>query len=111
MNVFFQRRFLPYFSTQFFGAFNDNVFKNALIIIFTYHIIVSSSSMLVNFAAILFILPFFIFSPLAGQLADKYEKSSLIRKIKNLEIIIMLLGAIGIYLQSTVWMLAVLFLM
>lgn len=111
MNVFFQRRFFPYFATQFLGAFNDNVFKNALIIIFTYHLVVSSSGMLVNLAAILFILPFFLFSPLAGQLADKYEKSTLIRKIKNLEILIMLLGAIGVYLQSTIWMLVVLFLM
>ena len=113
MTLFKQRRFLPYFITQFLGAFNDNVFKNALVIIFTYQLVSqsSSSSVLVNIAALIFILPFFLFSPLAGQLADKYEKSALIRKIKWLEIIIMLLGCLGLYLNSTSVLLGVLFLM
>ena len=113
MTLFKQRRFLPYFITQFLGAFNDNVFKNALVIIFTYHLVSQSSgsSILVNIAALLFILPSFLFSPLAGQLADKYEKSCLIRNIKWLEIVIMLAGCFGLYLQSMPVLLGVLFLM
>ncbi len=67
--------------------------------------------MLVNIAAGLFILPFFLFSPLAGQLADKFEKAMLIRRIKLLEIAIMLLGAIAFYLQNTGLLVAILFLM
>ncbi len=113
MSLFQKRRFLPYFLTQFLGAFNDNVFKNALVIVFTYHLAANSnnSDVLVNLAAIIFILPFFLFSPFAGQLADKYEKSRLIRRIKTAEICIMVLGAIGLYWQSVPWMLFVLFLM
>jgi len=113
MALFKQRRFLPYFITQFLGAFNDNVFKNALVIIFTYQLVSQSSdsSILVNIAALVFILPFFLFSPLAGQLADKYEKSALIRKIKWLEIVIMLVGCFGLYLQSVVVLLGTLLLM
>ena len=113
MTLFKQRRFLPYFITQFLGAFNDNVFKNALIIIFTYHLVSESSgsSILVNIAALVFILPFFLFSSFAGQLADKYEKSGLIRKIKWFEVVIMLIGCLGLYLQSMSVLLVVLFLM
>lgn len=113
MVLFKQRHFLPYFITQFLGAFNDNVFKNSLVIIFTYKIVSESSdsSILVNLAALVFILPFFLFSPLAGQLADKYEKSGLIRKIKWLEIAIMLVGCLGLYLQSTTVLLVTLFFM
>jgi len=113
MSLFKERRFLPYFLTQFLGAFNDNIFKNALLIIVTYHLVLSSvsSDTLVNLAAMLFILPFFLFSPLAGQLAEKYEKSLLIRRIKMIEILLMILGAIGLYLQSVPWLLFVLFLM
>lgn len=113
MSLFKQRRFLPYFLTQFLGAFNDNIFKNALVIIVTFHLATSSqnSDFLVNIAAIMFILPFFLFSSLAGQLADKYEKSLLIRRIKMVEVLLMLLGAIGLYFQSIPWLLFVLFLM
>ena len=113
MNLFKQQRFLPYFLTQFLGAFNDNIFKNALVIIVTYHLASSSSSSdtLVNVAAMLFILPFFLFSPIAGQLAEKYEKSLLIRRIKMMEILLMLLGALALYFQSIPGLLFVLFLM
>jgi len=106
-----ERRFAPYFFTQFLGAFNDNVFKNALVILLTYKIVSSNSSILVNLAAVVFILPFFLLSPLAGQIADKFEKSGLIRRIKLIEIGIMLLGVIGIYLNSIPWLMAVLFIM
>lgn len=107
-------RFAPYFVTQLLGAFNDNVFKNALVALITFSTIASSganSASLVNIAAALFILPFFLFSALAGQLADKYEKSFLIRRIKLVEIAIMVLGAVAFLLQSLPMLLFVLFLM
>ena len=88
------RRFLPMFVTQFFGALNDNVYKQALLLVITYGWIqqsYASVSTLNNAAALLFILPYFIFSATAGQIADKYERSRLIRGIKVLEIIIMAL--------------------
>lgn len=110
-SLFAQKRFLPYFCTQFLGAFNDNVYKNALIILFTYQLASQNSGVLVNVAAGVFILPFFLFSSLAGQIADKYEKSLLIRRIKLAEIVIMLLGATAIAMQSVVFMLLVLFLL
>jgi 1-acyl-sn-glycerol-3-phosphate acyltransferase len=111
MKLLTESRFAPYFFTQFLGAFNDNVFKNALVILLTYKIVSSHSSILVNLAAVVFILPFFLFSPLAGQVADKYEKSGLIRRIKLIEIGIMLLGVAGIYLNSIPWLMGVLFIM
>lgn len=106
-----QRRFVPYFLTQFLGAFNDNVFKNALIILIAFRIIDQNVNFLTNLGAALFILPFFLFSASAGQLADKYEKSGFIRYIKLAEVIIMLLGAVGFYLNSLPVLMAVLFLM
>jgi 1-acyl-sn-glycerol-3-phosphate acyltransferase len=111
MSLLKQRRFLPYFLTQFLGAFNDNVFKNALVIIITFKIVSQHSSILVNLAAVIFILPFFLFSPLSGQLADKYEKSTLIRRIKWVEIGIMTLGVVGLWLNSIAALLGILFLM
>lgn len=109
-----ERRFAPYFLTQFLGAFNDNVYKNALIILIAFqaaHASVNNSHILVNLSAGLFILPFFLFSASAGQLADKYEKSMLIQRIKLLEIVIMLLAAVGFYLQNITLLMFVLFLM
>ena len=111
--LLFKRRFGPLFVTQFLGAFNDNFFKNALIVLFTF---VMASSLgetlvLINLASALFILPYFLFSPIAGQLADKYEKSSLIQTIKLSEIIIMALAALALWLQSVYAMLFVLFLL
>ncbi len=105
-----EKRFLPFFLTQFFGAFNDNVFKNALVIMIAFKA-GSNSDMLVNLAAALFILPFFLFSAIAGQIADKYEKSSLVRKVKLTEIVIMLIAALGFYINSIPLLLTVLFLM
>ena len=104
-----QRRFLPYFCTQFMGAFNDNIYKNALAILITYTLVLENQAILLNVAAIAFILPFFLFGSTAGQLADKYEKSMLIRRIKIAEIIIMLLGCFAFYFQSISLMLFVLF--
>ncbi len=107
-----QRRFLPFFMTQFCGAFNDNLFKNALIILLTFHLASSLEiHVLVNVSAGLFILPFFIFSATAGQLADKFDKAILMRHVKTIEIIIMLLGAVGIYFENVPLLLSILFLM
>ncbi|MFT3741250.1 MAG: acyl-[ACP]--phospholipid O-acyltransferase [Gammaproteobacteria bacterium] len=106
-----QRYFLPLFLTQFFGACNDNVFKNALVILITYRLTQSSAhaQILVTLAAGFFILPFWLFSALAGQLADKYEKSRLMVYIKLAEIILMVLGAIGFYTQDIALLMGVLF--
>lgn len=107
-------RFLPLFVAQFLGAFNDNVFKNALVILITYRLATASgmnAQMLVTAAAGIFIFPFFIFSATAGQLADKFEKASLIYIIKFAEIIVMLLAVLGFYLQSVSLLITVLFLL
>ncbi|MCB1756038.1 MAG: MFS transporter [Gammaproteobacteria bacterium] len=112
--LFTQRRFWAYFLTQFLGAFNDNVYKNALIVLIAFVAAGSAesdSSTLVNLAAGLFILPFFLFSTLGGQLADKFEKSRLIRVIKLCEIVIMLAAVAAFVLGSLGLSIAVLFLM
>lgn len=112
--LFLETRFRPFFFTQFLGAFNDNLFKNALILLVTFQISLLTRQQidqLVNLAALLFILPFFLFSGLAGQLADKFEKSHLIRIIKFSEILIMLLGAVAYHYQSIPVLLITLFLM
>ena len=109
-----QRRFAPYFVTQLLGAFNDNVYKNALIALIAFNVITTDTAddgLLINLAAGLFILPFFLFSALSGQIADKYEKATLIRYIKVAEIIIMICGVTALVLQSMPLLLAVLFLM
>ncbi len=108
------RRFLPFFLTQFFGALNDNLFKNALLVILVSSGIAANGSetnTLVNMAAGLFIIPFFLFSALAGQLADKYEKSVIIRRIKLAEIFIMLGGVAALWYNEIWLMMAVLFAM
>ena len=108
------RRFLPMFLTQFFGALNDNVYKQALLLVITYGWIQQQPagiSTLNNFAALLFILPYFIFSATAGQLADKYERSQLVRMLKIAEILIMLIGTAGFLLGSLWLLLLALFLM
>ena len=107
-------RFLPIFCTQFLGALNDNVFKNAIVILIAFSLadkMGSNGSILVIIAAGIFILPFFLFSATAGQLADKYEKSMLIRRVKIAEIIIMCVASVGFYLMSAPILLTVLFFM
>ena len=111
-----QKRFAPYFFTQFLGAFNDNVYKNALIILIAFQATtllgkVDNSNSLINLSAGLFILPFFLFSATAGQLADKYEKARLIRRIKLLEIGIMALAVAGFYFKDVYFLMGILFLM
>jgi len=109
-----KRRFVPFFVTQFLGALNDNLYKNGLTVFIAFQsaaISQSDSNDLVNIAAGLFILPFFLFSAIAGQLADKYEKSLLIGRIKQLEIFIMAFAGLAFYLQSTAMLIGLLFLM
>ncbi|WP_150909545.1 MFS transporter [Marinobacter halotolerans] len=109
-----QRRFLPFFLTQFSGAFNDNLFKNILLLLITYTaggLAGLSIDTVVNLAALLFILPFFLFSGIAGQMADKYEKSGFIRWVKLAEIIIMATAAVGLWYQWYELLLLLLFLM
>lgn len=105
-----ERRFLPLFITQFLGAFNDNLFKNAMIFFATYQIF-NSVEQETQFSAIatgIFILPFFLFSALAGQLADTHDKAKIMRIIKAAEVGIMLVGAAGIFLKSLPLMLVAL---
>ncbi len=111
-----QKRFLPFFVTQFLGAFNDNVFKNALIILIAFQGVQLSEGsanvdFLTNMSAGLFILPFFLFSATAGQWIDKNEKSQSIRFIKLMEIVIMLGAAYAFYVGSLYALIALLFLM
>ncbi len=113
-NLMKSNRFLPLFITQFFGAFNDNAFKNAFLIWFTYDIAAkqgSNPAMMVTIAAGLFILPFFLFSATAGQVADKYEQSWLTQKIKLVEIILMILCAVCFFVESVNGLLVILFMM
>jgi 1-acyl-sn-glycerol-3-phosphate acyltransferase len=108
------RRFGPFFWTQFLGAFNDNVYKNALLILIAFQGArwgANNPDLYINLAAGLFVLPFFLFSPLAGQLADKLEKSQLMRLVKLAEIGIMCLAVVGLLMQSLWLLIAVLFLM
>jgi len=107
-------RFRPFFLTQFAGAFNDNLYKTGLTTLIAFQaasVSEQDSNALVNIAAGLFILPFFLFSPIAGQLADKFEKSMLIRRIKLLEVAIMLLGAAAYVFNSIPMLVAILFFM
>jgi len=102
-----QRRFGPFFWTQFLGAFNDNVFKTALLTILTYEALSWTSldpGLLNNLIPGLFILPFVLFSATAGQLADKLEKSKLARYVKLLEIAIMTVAAFG-WMTHQLWLL------
>ena len=107
------RRFLPFFGTQFLGAFNDNMFKNALIVLLTFKAASWTTlkpEVLANLAAGIFILPFFLFSATAGQLADKYDKALLARLVKLLEIGIMLMAGAGFALRSLELLMFALFL-
>ncbi|MDH3287793.1 MAG: MFS transporter [Betaproteobacteria bacterium] len=107
------RRFAPFFGVQFLGALNDNVFKQGLLILLAYQTASFStlqSDVLQNLAQALFVLPFFIFSATAGQLADKFEKSRLISVTVLIELMVMVLGAAGLFLHSLEVLLLALFL-
>ena len=108
------RRFAPFFVTQFLGAFNDNLFKNALVVLLTFQAAswtTLAPEILGNLAAGIFIFPFFIFSATAGQLADKVDKARLARLVKVLEMGIMGVAALGFFLHSLPVLLVALFLL
>ncbi|MEF8766738.1 MAG: MFS transporter [Candidatus Accumulibacter phosphatis] len=108
------RRFAPFFATQFLGAFNDNLFKNALIVLLTFQAVnwtTLAPEVLTNLAAGIFILPFFLFSATAGQLADKYDKAKLARLVKLLEIVIMGVALLGFSTHNLAVLLSALFLL
>jgi 1-acyl-sn-glycerol-3-phosphate acyltransferase len=105
-----QRRFLPFFLTQCFGAFNDNVFRQAIIgLLFWLGVDESQRTLYTNLAPALFILPYFLFSATAGQFAEKLEKSKLIRITTSMEIGIMLLAGVGFMTQNLPVLLVALF--
>ena len=109
-----ERRFLPFFGAQALGAFNDNVFKNALVILATYDAASYTAirpQLLTYLASGLFILPFVLFSGLAGQLADRYDKVLVIRAVKVCEVAIVTLAGLGFALHQIWVLLAALFLM
>jgi acyl-[acyl-carrier-protein]-phospholipid O-acyltransferase/long-chain-fatty-acid--[acyl-carrier-protein] ligase len=108
------QKFLPLFIIQFLGAFNDNIFKNGLVVFITYQFVSQSTlwqQLSTTLAAGLFILPLFLFSALAGQLADKLSKKSLIIIIKILEVFFMALASLGFYFHTLGLLLLALFLM
>ena len=100
-----QRRFLPLFVTQLLGAFNDNLFKNAMVLFVVYGVFndEASETLFSAVATGLFILPFFLLSALAGQLADTRDKARIIRIVKFCEIVIMTVGGTGLVLAWLGW--------
>jgi 1-acyl-sn-glycerol-3-phosphate acyltransferase len=102
-----QRRFAPFFWTQFLGAANDNVFKFAFTVMVTYHLQVQwmPPSLAGLVIGAVFIVPFLLFSATSGQLADKFDKALMTRLVKNLEIVIMVLAAIGLFTTNVTLML------
>ena len=109
-----QRRFLPFFGAQALGAFNDNVYKNVLVIVATYQAASYTQldpELLTNMAGGLFILPYVLFSGIAGQLADRFDKALVLKVVKAAEIVIMAIAALGFVAHSIEVLLGALFLM
>lgn len=111
LKLLVDRRFVGLFWTQFLGAFNDNFFKNALVILTLYELAGEEGPMLVTAAAGIFIAPFFLFSATAGALADRFDKAMLTRRLKEVEIAVMLAGAAALWLGSIPALLVILFAM
>lgn len=109
-----EQRFGPFFVTQFLGAFNDNFYKNSMMILLAFQgasITTMSSNLVIQLSGALFILPFFLFSATAGQIADKYDKARITRWVKVFEIFVMCLGGLGFYWQNLYLLLVALFFM
>lgn len=109
-----ERRFAPFFVTQFLGCFNDNLYKNALIMLFAFQASqgrLEDSHTLINLCAGLLILPFILFSGYAGQISDKFGKAGLIRIIKFAEIAIVAFAGLAFYLNNTFMLIMILFLL
>lgn len=119
MALLLEKRFAPFFWTQFLGAFTDNTFKQALVLMIAFRVTMTEAETgtLIAIASGLFILPFFLFSPLAGQIADKFDKAIIMRWVKLVEIAIMLLAAAGFVMAradvawANTFLIAILFLM
>ncbi|KPC55255.1 MFS transporter [Amantichitinum ursilacus] len=113
-SLFGTRRFLPLFITQFFGAFNDNLFKNAFLVMIVYAGLSAGgmdSQTLIGASAGIFILPFFLFSAVSGQLAEKFDKARMARAVKLLEVLIMLAAGYGFWQHNAYVLLGCLFMM
>ncbi|HVI56611.1 MAG TPA: MFS transporter [Luteibacter sp.] len=108
-----KRRFAPFFWTQALGAFNDNAFRNAMVMLVAFQMALPDAqvSLYTNLAPALFILPYFLFSATAGQIAEKFEKTRLIRFVKLFEIAAMVIAAVGFFTHHIALLLVVLFLM
>ena len=109
-----RRRFLPLFATQFLGAFNDNLYRSALIFLASFHLYKGDpdrAAMMAVIAGGIFILPYFLFSSIAGQLADRIDKARIARLVKLAEIVIMLVGVLALDLGSMPLLMSVLFAM
>ncbi len=107
------KRFLPLFITQFLGAFNDNLLKTAIITFVTYNMALNRTQegIILNFISILFILPFFLVSATAGQVADKYERNKIAKFLKILEFILMFFAVIAVYFKLYYALVVILFFM
>jgi 1-acyl-sn-glycerol-3-phosphate acyltransferase len=111
--LFGQRRFVPFFCTQALAAFNDNAFRNALLMLVAFQMGLDdhAAALYTNLAPALFIVPFFLFSASAGQLAEKFEKTRIIRWVKLFEIAAMVVAAVGFITHHVTLLLLVLFMM
>ena len=113
-NLLRTQRFLPLFVTQFLGAFNDNLLKNAVVVLINFHgmhMLGLPAELMIQLTAALFILPFFLFSASSGQICEKYDKAQVARFVKKLEIGIMLVAALGFLLQNGMILMSTIFLM
>ena len=112
-NLLRHRRFMPFFCTQALSAFNDNVFRNALVMLVAFQLGLHQHmvALYTNLAPALFILPFFLFSATAGQLAEKYERTHIIRWVQVFEIVLMVIAAVGFIKHQVLLLLVLLFLM
>ncbi|MFZ4109746.1 MAG: hypothetical protein ACOYKQ_04645, partial [Polymorphobacter sp.] len=114
LSLVLSRRFGPMFATQFLGAFNDNLFKTAFIFLVAFHLEAddpAAAATLATVATGVFILPFMLFSGLAGEVADARDKALIAQAVKVAEIVFMALGAVAMLFQSVPLALAVIFLM
>ncbi|MDU1346674.1 MAG: MFS transporter, partial [Eikenella corrodens] len=109
------RRFVPLFGTQFLGALNDNLFKIALATMISFYGLGKNGfiepAQMINVSALLFVLPFFLFSALSGQLCNKFDRSRMAVAVKVAEVLIMLLATVGFLSQSLLLLLLCIFLM
>ena len=109
-----QRRFAPFFVTQCLGALNDNILRNGLVMLVAFNLLPGAGENADEFAnvvAALFILPFVLFSAIAGQFADKFDKSGLVRRVKAMEIVLMLGAAAALTADSVNALIALVFAM